>query len=248
MAPIKFEESIKEELEKRTLQPTNQAWSKLSERMEANTKKSSSNAFWWLAIAASIVGILFVVNVFVNTPESNKNTPVLVDTETETIENKKSENEVIPKEKIVFDETMTVAAESVSEVEKEIVKKETEREPEIYINYPVKNNHVAEVETEMEQEKIVNELILENPSIETAFVQAESKVKINNTETEIDVLLQEAQQNLTKNTNNKDYAIDAKALLQDVEEDLDESFRAKVFETLITGYKKVKTAVAERND
>lgn len=245
MAPINFEDSIKEKLEKRTLEPSSEAWKKLSERMEANTKKPSSNAFWWLAIAASIVGILFVVIVFVNTPELIENTPVLVDTETEAIENRTSENEAIPNEKIVFDETMTVAAESVSEVKKEIVK--TKTEPKIYINYSVKNNHVAEVKTEIEQEKIVNDLILENPSIETAFVQAESKAKINNTETEIDVLLQEAQQNLTKNTNNKDYAIDAKALLQDVEEDLDESFRAKVFETLITGYKKVKTAVAQRN-
>ena len=49
-----------------------------------------------------------------------------------------------------------------------------------------------------------------------------------------------------KNTNTQTF--DADALLQDVEADLQQSFRAKVFEALKSSYETVKTAVAERNN
>ena len=42
--------------------------------------------------------------------------------------------------------------------------------------------------------------------------------------------------------------VDANALLQDVEEDLEQSFRNKVFDGLKSGFRTIKTAVAERNN
>ena len=42
--------------------------------------------------------------------------------------------------------------------------------------------------------------------------------------------------------------VDANALLQSVEDDLEQSFRAKVFDAIKSGYESVKTAVAERNN
>ena len=42
--------------------------------------------------------------------------------------------------------------------------------------------------------------------------------------------------------------VDATALLEDVEWELEESFRDKVFDALGEGYNKVRTAVSERND
>ena len=44
MAPIKFEENIKDKLEKRTLTPSSESWSKLSERLDAEDN-SSKNQF-----------------------------------------------------------------------------------------------------------------------------------------------------------------------------------------------------------
>jgi len=41
--------------------------------------------------------------------------------------------------------------------------------------------------------------------------------------------------------------VDANALLQDVEAELQDSFRTRVFETLKSTFKTVKTAVADRN-
>ena len=42
--------------------------------------------------------------------------------------------------------------------------------------------------------------------------------------------------------------VNAHALLQDVEDDLEQSFRSKVFQALKENYITVKTAVAQRNN
>jgi hypothetical protein len=42
--------------------------------------------------------------------------------------------------------------------------------------------------------------------------------------------------------------VDATALLEDVEWELEKSFRDKVFDALGEGFQKVRTAVTERND
>jgi hypothetical protein len=243
MAPIKFEENIKEKLEKRTLQPSELAWNKLSEKLEADSKKSSNKTIWWLGIAASLVGILVMVNVFFKTSETNNQSPILVDTEVKEAENLQNKENVEPQEIIVAIEELNVETETILED-----KIKTNKRSQISKYHTVKNTSIAEIKSLQEPEEIITNSKLKTSSNKTEIAQVEVKEETNPTETDIDALLRNAQQNLAKNTADKSYAIDAKALLQDVEEDLDESFRNKVFETLKTSYKKVKTAVAERND
>ena len=78
-------------------------------------------------------------------------------------------------------------------------------------------------------------------------------LKENNTavtDEAIDALLTEAQKEiaLDKLYNESTGIVDANLLLQDVEADLEESFRAKVFKALKENFISVKTAVAQRND
>jgi len=70
------------------------------------------------------------------------------------------------------------------------------------------------------------------------------------TDEAIDALLLQAQKEITlkKLYNVSTRVVDADLLLQDVEADLDQSFRTKVFETLKASYNTVKTAVAQRNN
>ena len=70
------------------------------------------------------------------------------------------------------------------------------------------------------------------------------------TEDEIDALLNEAEKAIFKEKikSANTQTVDADALLQDVEADLQQSFRDRVFEALKTSYETVKTAVAERNN
>ncbi|WP_224483887.1 hypothetical protein [Robertkochia aurantiaca] len=66
-------------------------------------------------------------------------------------------------------------------------------------------------------------------------------------EREVAVLLAEAQSKIYKDTLSADEDVDAMALLEEVEDELDETFKEKMFDMLKSGFKKVKTAVAERN-
>ena len=70
------------------------------------------------------------------------------------------------------------------------------------------------------------------------------------TDSDINALLEEAQKEIKLNRlyNETNGVVDANALLQDVEAELNQSFRSKVFEALKSSYNSVKTAVAQRND
>ena len=79
MAPMKYEEQLKDKLEQRTIQPSSNSWQKLNDKLDANQSKKNNKGFWYLGIAASIVGILLITNVFTN---GNTDTiePIIVDT------------------------------------------------------------------------------------------------------------------------------------------------------------------------
>ena len=70
------------------------------------------------------------------------------------------------------------------------------------------------------------------------------------TEADINALLVEAQKEIALNRLSQQTSgfVDANALLESVEQELDQSFRAKVFEAIKTSYNTVKTAVAQRNE
>ena len=66
---------------------------------------------------------------------------------------------------------------------------------------------------------------------------------------EVDSLLRQAQQEiLTDKIFNQEGKVDAMALLNEVEGELDQTFREQIFETLKVGFLKVRTAVADRNN
>lgn len=241
MAPIKFEDSIKEKLEKRRLEPSTEAWNRLSEKLETNTERSSKKTYVWIGIAASLVGIFLMTYTFFKTSEVSNQNPVLVDTETQEIETLQKSGKVNQEEQVFMEQPhMEVVGTSENVTKTNETKNES-------ITYSVKTTQVAQTESPKASQKILKDTLHEPLSRETEIAQTETQEHPIKTETDVDALLKEAQQKLKHTTTEKDYAIDAKALLQDVEADLDESFRAKVFETLITGYKKVKTAVAQRN-
>src|SRR5690606_31570796 len=111
-----------------------------------------------------------------------------------------------------------------------------------------KNTQVTEVLTVHVNEEIIDNSVLETRLEGEELAQTNLQEKISKTETDIDSLLKKAQQSLAVKSIKNTYNIDAQALLEDVEEDIESSFRDKVFETIKTGYKKVKTAVVQRND
>jgi hypothetical protein len=238
MAPSNWDNHIKESLEKRQLQPSPDAWSKLQNRLESEEKRKSNKMFWWLGLAASIVGIVFISTMFFNKNEQPTN--AIVETPKAVIETEKSRKQ----SDIISEETIEIV---------EQIKKQPKQNQPIHSTKIEEQQQLVEtknIELEQPKQDIINNF--EDEKLKEVVAQIQELKNTNDvvTEDEIDALLKEAEKAIFKEKlkSANTQTVDADALLQDVEADLQQSFRAKVFEALKTSYETVKTAVAERNN
>ena len=65
MPPNKFEKQLKDTLERRTIAPSKTTWSQLDTLLDQRQDKRKVS-FWWLSIAATVVGVCLTVFVFRN--------------------------------------------------------------------------------------------------------------------------------------------------------------------------------------
>lgn len=264
MAPIKFEEQIKDKLEKRTVSPSADAWSKLSQQLDAEDNRNKKSAFWWIGIAASIAALVMVsVSYFNNGNESTEIDEVIV--------NDKIENVITPNKEDTFitnDETNAEKQEVA--VEQNNSKEQTEKnqktstlnQKKLIEKIPSQKSNTSVVKIEnhqplkqkdLEIDKTLQEAIIKTPEVEfNSVVSVVNEAKAENTVTDqqIDSLLKVANRELfmDKTIKKKSNVVNADALLQDVEDAMGQSFRTRVYETLKGGFKEVKKAVAQRND
>ena len=254
MAPINFENKIKDKLDERMLKPSTDAWGKLSNRLANQDKKNNKKPYWWLGLAASIVGVLFVVSPFLNNDTKVNDAPKIVNTP-EVIQQSKTNRVVFDNDEVidnVEDVQVKAKRETTQKVEaQKLVNTKKEQElvasvNELTIVSKEKTNSVATAELPKKH------MTFEKQKIQDVIAQVQNMQDKNIviTDADIEVLLQEAQKEIKRNRlyNETTGVVDANALLQDVEAELDQSFRSKVFEALKSSYNSVKTAVAQRND
>lgn len=261
MAPIKFEENIKDKLERRTLSPTAESWSKLSERLDADEKKSKNSIFWWLSIAAAMLIMVAVTVQFFNTKESKETLPKIV--EEDLIEKQLNNNSPEQEDKSIIE-----LANEENKVEEKLEKVPTLKASKIInnkdgsINNPEPKIQLAEIDEPQKSEatyvldetdniKLKSEI--DEDILKNAVADAMKTLKSENssvTDREIDSLLKIASKELVKENLQKETIklTDAETLLMSVEDEMGQSFRTKVFEALKDSYETVKTAVADRNN
>lgn len=243
----KFDTNIKNKLEGRRLQPASDAWAKLSNRLEQTNKKQQYRTFWWLGIAASFVGILFVAFQLIN----NQNmTPIVVDAPTGTQKDTPIE-EAVPNAEVL--NTIVDSEENKTQTEKQLLKQNFTNDKVVNSRIVVKNAPATnealfqpaiknnEENLKFEAQKIKNVV---------ATVEALKSQHLEVTDAVIDDLLQQAYKDIQahKMSNTNAVVVDARSLLREVETDLDQSFRSKVFEAIKASYGTIKTAVAQRNE
>ncbi|SDM01078.1 hypothetical protein [Kriegella aquimaris] len=246
MAPSKFEKHIKKTLQEREIRPSANAWDRISGQLEAS-EKPKSKGYYWYGIAASIIGLL-LVSVWYLIDEKLPDAPQIVVKE-------KSANpatQELPTSKVVLeDKTMEDNTETKKIGEsKNTIKVAVLPEIEPELKKPIAI--VAKPSVQLEKLTIVpkgsDELI--NSKINEIAVQV-GRLEMENrvvTDGEIDALLLKAHQEILENNIfRKDSSVDAMALLADVENELDKSFRDEIFDALKNGLLKVRTAVADRN-
>ncbi|MGZ0017795.1 hypothetical protein [Yeosuana sp. AK3] len=255
MAPTKFEDSIKNKLEKRTILPSSDAWNRLEERLDAS-KPKKTKPFLWIGIAASLVGILLVVSQFFNNETKETITPVLVESPTEINANPPTHSvaeDAINKDTLHSLENEKNKLKSYSKEVKTIVKVEPKT-----TDLKTVTNHVTTIEKNKLNLKEINPILLkpelsfEEQKIEDIVAQVKILQENNSviTDEAMEALLQKAQKEIREQPlfNESTSIVDARLLLEDVEADLDKSFRDKVLETLKANFNFVKTAMAQRND
>jgi hypothetical protein len=258
MAPIKFEEQLKEKLEQRSIQPSKDAWAQLSDRLDEVEDKQNNKGFWWLGIAATIVGVLIALT-FVFKSNTTIIEPTIVDTIDEPVINT---NPVETKEILMVGDAVVVEQKEET-AKKQVTKtplKSVIKEKQKLLITETTDEVVAETDTKSGLQEPNKASVESNPEILDFETQKVNEVvaKIQKLQTEnkevtseeIEALLVAAQKEITmqKLYNEATKTVDADALLRSVEDDLEQSFRDKVFTAIKSGYESVRTAVAERNN
>lgn len=275
MAPIKFEDNIREKLQERELKPSPKTWEQLEAQLERQPQRRIKG-YWWLGIAASVVGIV-TIGFLLNLNGATEVDSILVD-----VDEKIEQQDPILRDKVLENEVVTnIEDEDVSETSKEvtpiniqsteIISQEiaseniqettnqgTNTTKKIEEPVFIQNKEASEAITVIEY-KGTNPIIqIKKEELHKSFVDQKveevvAQIGKDNTEItaeEIDALLANAQRELQtrKILNQASGKVDATALLDEVEFEIERSFRDKVFDALGDQFNKVRTAVSERNN
>ena len=254
MGRNKFEKQLQEQLQERKITPSKDAWYRISQELEASDTPKSKK-FHWYGIAAGFIGILFISILYYTIDGVPTDTQIqITDIEKDNDPALNSVPKIIEKQN--FKELNTNEENATEEaliVDTEVIDKETKQSNSK--PYVIKNDVLTS--TDKEESEIKKSTVALNESealidAKIAEIAAQVAVLENNnsvaTDAEIDSLLRVAQREILEDKIfRKDKSVDAMALLADVEDELDQSFRDQIFDALKDGFLKIRTAVANRN-
>lgn len=258
MGRSKLEDHFRDRLQERELTPSPGAWEELEQRLDKEGASPRNRTVFWFALAASFVGVIFLLGaLYFNSPTESQLVQEEVNTSVEkTIDPVQQISESEEPIEIAEDSGIQKLREDLKEEvnkPKPILSKEADvRKPKediALITTKEVENHIDEKESSIDRP-------FKEPNKEEAFIQgkveevvAEIQHQEDVTDDEVEALLAKAQRDIAnyrilQSQSNK---IDAAALLMDVEIELEQSFRDRVFQVLGEGFTKIRTAVAERN-
>jgi len=225
MEPNNFEKDFREKLNNRTIEPSDKAWDRLDAMLSITENKKSKKKNKWFYIAASFVGFLLVGTFFFNQKEQTIKVPQSV-----VVEDDIKKDSVVKPVSNSVDSIKTVIASS----EQTSVPNSNNKQKS---NTTLKNesNQVAEssiiIKNNQEKQSIpIQNQISKNENVDQLLVNAEKAVVAENSA---------KQKSKVK--------INADDLLNQVDGELELSFREKVISKVNKNYQTVKVALANRN-
>ena len=262
---------IKDILEERRIEASENSWEKLAGKLDANDQKNGKKKFYYVYAACLALLVSLLVFMFAKST-TNLGDDIIVkedNTSKSIIKKENLQKTIIPiieekeqkEQKNTIDKTqIAIEEKALNNRKKSIIKKQ--------IDPQAKEQLTAELHKEVRQEIISSEK--ENqPKIKTIIAQKEviadvdstlkksivallQEEKVAITNAEIDQLLQEAQQSLSElDIKIKEENVDvtrfatADELLNDVEYELDMSFKQRVFQLIKEKVKKRTVAVED---
>ncbi|KFF06703.1 hypothetical protein [Flavobacterium reichenbachii] len=231
MEPNNFEKDFREKLNQRKIEPSDKAWDRLDAMLSIAEEKKPKKNRKWLYIAASFVGILLVGSFFFNQNKSTIETPINVVVEKETVKesiDKTAHNNV--------DSVKAEIAVSEKISNKTLIKEQKQNK--------ISNKNIQNQSNPAAESSIIIKNDQENQSINNQTVIAENSKKENS-----DQLLKAAEHKvLAENGVKKSkIKINASDLLNQVDGELELSFREKVITKVNKNFQEVKVALSNRN-
>lgn len=230
-----IEKQIREKLKEREIQPSNQAWDRLDAMLSVEEGKPEKKSFVWRKIAATIVLFLSISYLFFqentsnnletvvevqtkSTPSIRENIVVISKQNQEVVVAANNEKELISNSNAEVVQTYKGSTKEKIQIKKSLVLKST-KEKSLATNEQ-KSNSVIESNKEEAHEEIIK-VIEETPS--SALVQ--NSVKITKPKIKID----------------------PNALLNQVDGEMNLTFRQKVMQSIRKNYDETREALVNRN-
>ena len=235
MEPNNCEKEIKKKLNNRTIQPTDAAWDRLDAMLSVTEKKKVKPTRIWMYAAAGFVGILLTASLFFKVAQNPETVPVVNDNV----------------DGIVITPSATLGADSIT------------------IGNILDNNKASAVKPAVmvAQQPVVN---TQNPvkektesRVKTKHIKTQPGVMLNNTsdlavsgttlsvpltpDMEAEKLLEETLLSVKLPKEKPTVKVNANSLLNEVEDQLDNNYRSKTWQTITEKYNAVKTSVVNRN-
>jgi hypothetical protein len=251
MEPNKFEKYIREQLMERKIAPAPDSWDKVVRKLEAS-ERPDRRRYYWAIVAAGFIGSLMVLGMFFK--EDSPASAPGVKTVLSPAEQKEGQESNAKKEAVLFDNNgrneMVFTNESSPESENKAKAVRLRPGPGQVHHHAQPTSTLARLESQiLAADSSGNMIALKVAEVVSPIEVIESELAILMTDVEVDSLLLNAQRELmTDQMFPKSNKIDPTALLANVEEELDQSFRDQILEKLKSGFEKVRTAVAQRND
>lgn len=222
----KLEKQFKDQLNSRKIEPSAMAWNKIDAMLTDAEEKKAKRKFNWMYVAASFIGFLFIGILFFSKKEN-------------AFENKKNRmviEESIPakshKESIKYVDPTTHSARVA--VQKTAIKtntNSTSNKDSLTSKNKSYQNQIAEfsiINKKENQESISTQI--KAVTVDELLARVDKSARLNN-----------------KSNPNLEIHVNENQLLQQVETDLEPSFRQSVFSKIAENFKVIKEAVVNRN-
>lgn len=254
MAPFNLENNIREKLESRELKPSAEAWKKLESQLDK--KQPKKRKLLWYYVAASFVGLLILSSILFDQNNLVENQKLVnSDLKQNNIENETEiSSEVSNKVQLSTEDTFRksfqqknntdnkinpIPPKKGSNVDQLIRSSEVIAEVSPYETEPTNKPVIS-----IEEDALINKKVHEVAATIKSMQNNNSEVTVE----EIEALLNNARRDIQVQSILQDPKVDAMALLEEVEWELDRSFRDKVFDALGEGFQKIRFAISERNN
>lgn len=231
----KFEETIRKQFHNREIRPSKNAWAKLEKQLPPSKPRKTGRI--WYYVAAAIVGVMILSIIFTAKETEISNSQMVV----EPLKIEKSVpitmKDNAPIETISEEITSVPKKEAVV---MEHVTSETAHPPKQELNQEVASSSIPSLNES--DEKLMDEWA-ESVALSIKQLPMDDEEALME---EVERLLYQAQMELQFKRKSDYSTIDAASLLEEVEFELNRTFRDKIFDFLGNEYEGLRTALASK--